>query len=148
MPGSVAILDALASLLEAEQNSVFRLMGEDSPYLRQAPTDVRQALQEMVRSSQQHEDELRQTIRLLSGTPTGPRRPDPDEPLLNFLSLKFLLPKLVNSKELMVERYQNALRAITAQDGDAVPVLRRHLAQHEDDLRALNQAVGLVVKSG
>ena len=41
MPPPVAVVDALNSLLEAEQGSVFRFMGEGSPYLSRASADGR-----------------------------------------------------------------------------------------------------------
>ena len=135
---SVAVIDLLISLLDAEHNSVFRLMGEGSPYLRQAPPEVRQRLAEMVRSCHHHGEELADLIRRLGGTPP-PQPPLPQEDqLIGYLSLKFLLPKLVNTKELMIERYQNALRAIGKEGPPEVPqLLRRHLALLREDLTVL-----------
>ena len=48
----------LNSLLEAELNSVFRFMGEGSPYLSRATADVRAPLQEMVAASSAASHEL------------------------------------------------------------------------------------------
>jgi len=47
MASPVAVLDALNSLLEAEQNSIFRFMGEGSPYLNRASAETRRPLQQM-----------------------------------------------------------------------------------------------------
>src|SRR5881275_904767 len=85
-----AVVDALNSLLEAEQNSIFRFMQEGSPYLGRATAEVRRPLQEMVRASYRHCAELSATIESLGGVPR-PRGLQPEEQYLAFLSLKFLL---------------------------------------------------------
>ena len=95
----VAVVDALNSLLEAEQGSVFRFMGEGSPYLSRASADVRRPLQEMVQLNHQYVMELAEMIQRLGGEPV-PRQIRPEEQYLAFLSLKFLLPKLVDEKDI------------------------------------------------
>jgi len=132
----VAVVDVLASLLEAEHNSVFRLMGENSPYLKQAPQHVRDSLTAMVRNCHEHARELADLIRRLGGKP-APEPPPADNEMLEYLSLKFLLPKLVNSKQLMIERYRNALRIIQNGPPEAVSLLRRHLDKLKEDLQML-----------
>ena len=133
----VAIVDVLASLLEAEHNSVFRLMGEASPYLKQAPQHVRDSLTAMVRGCYGHARELAELITQLGGKPM-PDPPAPtDDEMLQFLSLKFLLPKLVNSKQLMIERYRNALRILSDGPPEVVSLLRRHLDKLKQDLQLL-----------
>src|SRR5438477_104453 len=107
----VAVVDALNSLLEAEQNSVFRFMGEGSPYLSRATAEVRRPLQQMVETSYRHCGELHSLIEHLGGDPR-PRGLQPEEQYLAFLSLKFLLPKLVNAKKLTIRRYENTLKSI------------------------------------
>src|SRR6185295_16051871 len=96
---SAVVVDALNSLLEAELDSIFRFMEEGSPYLGRASAEVRRPLHEMVQSSEQHSAELYAMIESLGGTPT-PRSIRPEEQYLAFLSLKFLLPKLVDAKRL------------------------------------------------
>src|SRR5215210_3045179 len=118
----VAVVDALNSLLEAEQGSVFRFMGEGSPYLSRATADVRRPLQEMVEANKRHVAALGTTVQRLGGYP-APRAVRSEEQYLAFLSLKFLLPKLVDEKGLIVRRYDNALRAIP----DAPPEVTRLL---------------------
>src|SRR3954466_14296430 len=105
----VAVLDLLNSLLEAELNSVFRFMGEGSPYLSRATVEVRRPLQEMVLAERRRAREIADPLGALGSVPTpmvGIRR---DEQYLAFLSLKFLLPKLVEEKKLHIQRYENAL---------------------------------------
>src|SRR5256885_13133034 len=89
-----AVVDALNSLLEAELNSIFRFMGEGSPYLSRATVEVRRPLAEMVEAGNRRAAELVELIESMGGaamTRAGVRR---DEPCLAFLSLRFLLPKL------------------------------------------------------
>src|SRR5437763_5077155 len=96
----VATIDVLNGLLEAEMNSVFRFMGEGSPYLSRATAEVRRPLQEMVATIDSRVMTLAGLIDRLGGVPVpGPRGVDPEEQYLAFLSLKFLLPKLLEAKK-------------------------------------------------
>ena len=135
----VAVVDALNSLLEAEQNSVFRFMGEGSPYLSRASADVRRPLQEMVQDNQRHAMELARMIQRLGGEPV-PRRLQPEEQYLAFLSLKFLLPKLVDEKVLIMQRYENVLRRIPDAPPEVLEMLRRQLAECREDFEKLKKA--------
>src|SRR5437773_9157638 len=135
----VAVVDALNALLEAEQNSIFRFMGEGSPYLSRATVEVRRPLQEMVVAERRRAREIADLVDALGSVPTpavGIRR---DEQYLAFLSLKFLLPKLVQEKKLHIERYENALAGIRrapTNPSDAAPLLERHLAELRSELAA------------
>ncbi|MGB7161015.1 MAG: hypothetical protein WBD40_23340 [Tepidisphaeraceae bacterium] len=135
----VAVIDVLNSLLEAELNSVFRFMDEGSPYLSRATVEVRRPLAEMVETNHRHAGELSDLIESLGGYPV-PRSLRPEEQYLAFLSLKFLLPKLAQEKQLTIERYENALRAIGAGRDDVKRVLRSHIATHRAQLEILNKA--------
>ena len=140
----VAIIDALNSLLEAELNSVFRFMGEGSPYLSRATADVRRPLQEMVDANARHCRELAEMIGALGGEPL-PRSLQPEEQYLAFLSLKFLLPKLVDAKGLIIRRYENALKAIGKGPPEVLELLNRHLSDHRAELAILEQATADVL---
>ena len=108
-----ALVDVLNSLLEAEQSNLFRFMGEGYPYLNRASAEVRQPLQEMVATIARRAGEIGDFIESLGGAPeSGPRGVDREEQYLAFLSLKFLLPKLVAAKEQMIERYENAIKEV------------------------------------
>ena len=139
----VAVVDLLNSLLEAELNSMFRFMGEGSPYLSRASAEVRRPLQEMVLAERRRAAEIANLIDLLGSVPTpavGIRR---DEQYLAFLSLKFLLPKLVTEKKLHIERYENALRRMRGlpnAPAEAVALVQSHLAELQSELAALQQA--------
>lgn len=137
---SAPVLDALRGLLDAERNSIFRLTGADSPYLQDAGPDLRRMLQEMSEVSYQHERELADAIRKLGGDTAARAGERSEPPYLEFLSLKFLLPKLANAKALMIRYYENALRAIGPGGAEVETVLQRHLARHRADLDALNRA--------
>ena len=139
MPASAAVIDALNGLLEAELNSVFRFMGEGSPYLSRATADVKRPLEQMVVTSDRHAAELSDLIESLGGYPL-PRSLRPEEQYLAFLSLKFLLPKLADEKRLMIRRYEKALRAIgTGAPREVLDVLHRHIATHEAHMRLLDK---------
>ena len=146
----VATIDVLNGLLEAEMNSVFRFMGEGSPYLSRATAEIRRPLQEMVDTVNRRVMELADLIDRLGGVPIpGPRGIDPEEQYLAFLSLKFLLPKLVSVKHLAIERYENALKAIKSMrdnnDREVLDVLTAHLVEHQAQLKILEQAAADVI---
>ena len=138
-PPSAAVIDALNSLLEAEQNSIFRFMGEGSPYLNRASAETRRPLQQMVKTSYRHCGQLYQMIEHLGGVPR-PCGIEPEEQYLAFLSLKFLLPKLVDAKKMLIERYENAIRALKGADRQALAVVQSLLLEHKSQMAILNRA--------
>jgi Ferritin-like domain len=139
---SAAVIDALNSLLEAEANSIFHFVGAGSPYLDHAGPEIRQPLEEMRRHLDQHEQELSHLIRDLGGEPSTPPKPSAEDQYLNYLSLKFLLPKLVDAKQLMIQRYQNVLGAID-KDPKVTQILQKHLEEMEKDLGRLHEIAGV-----
>ena len=142
---SAAVIDALNSLLEAEQNSVFRFMGEGSPYLSRATADVRRPLQQMVEANARHVEALGRMVQALGGLP-APRSLRMEEQYLAFLSLKFLLPKLVDEKALVIQRYENALRALAAgAPPEVVGLLRAIQSEHRAHLETLKKSAEDVI---
>ena len=139
-----AVVDALNSLLEAEQNSVFRFMGEGSPYLSRATADVRRPLQQMVEANARHVEALGRLVTGLGGYPM-PRPLCMEEQYLAFLSLKFLLPKLVDEKSLIIRRYDNALRAIPDAPPQVTRLLRAIQAEHKGHLEVLKKSAEDVI---
>jgi hypothetical protein len=141
------VVDVLNSLLEAELNSLFRFMGEGSPYLSRATVEVRRPLQEMLLAERRRAGELADLIDSLGSVPTpvvGIRR---DEQYLAFLSLKFMLPKLVQEKRLHIERYENALTGLNGAptvSPEARSLLNAHLAELRSELAALEHAAAQV----
>ena len=140
----VAVVDALNSLLEAEQNSVFRFMGDGSPYLSRATADVRRPLQEMVEANKRHVAALGTTVQRLGGYP-APRAVRSEEQYLAFLSLKFLLPKLVDEKALIIQRYENALRQVPDAPPQVIQLVRAQQAEHRQHLEILKKAAEEVI---
>ena len=135
-----AVCDALVTLLDAERSSIFRLTGSDSPYLDGADAGLRQRLQAMKEESLRNEKELADLLRPSDGPSVDAGRVRPDPSYLEFLSLKFMVPKLANCKEVMSRYYANALRALGDDGAEVRGVLERHLAQHKGDLEFLRKA--------
>src|SRR5262245_51596585 len=117
----IATVEILNDLLDAELNSVFRFMGEGSPYLSRATAEVRRPLAQMVEAGKRRAGELYSLIESLGGSPI-PRELRPEEQYLAFLSLKFLLPKLVNDKKLCIRRYESAMAAMRSVPDTTVEV--------------------------
>lgn len=139
----VAVIDALNSLLEAEQGSIFRFMGEGSPYLSRATGEVRRPLLQMVRTNERHAADLYALIDHLGGIPVN-RGIHDEEQYLAFLSFKFLLPKLVDAKKLTIRRYENTLKSIGKGPDEVNQVLAAHLAEHRAELQVLEKAAAQV----
>jgi hypothetical protein len=144
----VALVDTLNALLDAERSSIFRFMGEGYPYLSRATAEVRGPLQEMVVTIDRRAGRLGDLIESLGGEPHfGPPAVDREEQYLAYLSLKFLLPKLVSVKKQMIERYENALKGIRAKDdgvATARNVVNDLLQEHRTQLKTLEEAAGRV----
>jgi hypothetical protein len=134
-----AVIDALNALLESQQNSIIRFMGDSSPYLGGAPPGIRQLLRELLDNNLRRSEELYREIEKLGGSPR-PRGLQPEEQYLSYLSLKFLVPKIVDAKELIIRRYENALRAMRNAPADVIGLLERQLAEHRAELGELKVA--------
>src|SRR3954470_9318863 len=104
MTASVAVVDVLNSLLEAELNSIFRHMGENSPYLERATAEVRRPLADMLAAGDRRVAEIAELIDSMGSVPIPMAAVQPEEQYLAYLSLKFLLPKLVEAKKLTIQR--------------------------------------------
>jgi hypothetical protein len=141
----LATVDVLNSLLEAEMTTIFRFMGEGYPYLNRATAEVKKPLQEMVLTIEPRVMRLAEMIERLGGVPdSSPRGVDREEQYLAFLSLKFLLPKLVNAKKLLIERYENAIRALKGADREIVALVQSLSKEHKSQLELLNRAAAHV----
>jgi hypothetical protein len=139
--GPAAVVDALNSLLEAETASLLRFMGEGYPYLSRTTAEVRQPLQEMIRRREERTIALAELIESLGGVPdTQPPAIDPEEQYLAFLSLKFLLPKLIDAMRLLLERYENAIRALKGADPQVLETLEQFAQEHRHGLNLLEKA--------
>ena len=135
-----AVIDVLNALLESQQNSIIRFMGESSPYLGGAPPGIRQLLRQLLDNNLKRSEALYNLIEKLGGSPR-PRGLQPEEQYLSYLSLKFLLPKIVDAKQLIIRRYENALQAIKNAPPEVVALLEGQLADHRDELGKLKAAI-------
>src|SRR6266540_1178145 len=140
----VAIVDTLSSLLESQINSVFRFMGEGSPYLSRATADVRRPLAEMVQAEQRRARDLAEAIEALGDVPT-PSSIRSDEQYLAYLSLKFLLPRLVQEKRLHIARYQNALGIIPQSNREIRGLIESHLGELRHEMEQLESTSSHVI---
>jgi bacterioferritin (cytochrome b1) len=140
-----AVIDALNALLEAELNSIFRFMGEGSPYTSRAAAEIRKPLLDIVHAGQRRAQELADMIDSLGGYPVPPSI-QPEEQYLAFLTLKFLLPKLADAKRLTIERYQNAVNALKIAPPQVIAMLKSHIAQMQAERDTLERAGAELLK--
>jgi bacterioferritin (cytochrome b1) len=123
------VIDALNALLEAEVNSVFRFIEDGSPYLNRATAEVRLPMTELAQRSRKHAHELASLIASLGGEPQPRQTPRMEDQYLAYLSLKFLLPKLVMEMQLIIQRYENAIRAL----GNGYPEVIREVSRIREE---------------
>jgi hypothetical protein len=90
----------------------------------------------MADTSLRHAAQLARLIESLGGT-IRLAAVHPENQYLAFLSLQFLIPKLIQAKRQTIERYQNALQAMRGADTHILNLLNAHLVQDRDDLTAL-----------
>jgi hypothetical protein len=140
------VVDALCSLLEAELNSVFRFMDEGSPYLSRATADIRKPLHEMVGATHRRAGALADMIDSLGVVPVPAASVRSSEQYLAFLSLKFLLPKLVTEEKLLLSRYENAARAIPTAPPQVKQLLETFIAEHRNQLAVLEHAAAEIAR--
>ena len=143
-PVPESVIDTLNGLLEAEANNVFRFVAESSPHIGRADAAVREPITELNRLSQQHTRELSDLIVSRGGTPRARHRVRPDDQHLSFLSLKFLMPKLVAEKDLILTRYENAKATIGPDFPDVVETLGRIEAEQRYYLDILSRTAEAV----
>jgi len=134
------VVDVLGELLDAERNNVIRFMGEGSPHLSRATAEIRAPLQEMVNANARHVRDLGETIIALGGNPSPMPPIVSEEQYLAFLSLKFLLPKLVHAEKLTIQRYENALGALADASAEVRRLVESQLAEHRQQLQTLQSA--------
>ena len=115
-------------------------MQTGTPYLTRATLETRQQVAAMADASVRHAAELAALIDALGGT-FRPEPVHPENQYLAYLSLKFLLPKLANAKRQVIERYENAKRALKGAPADVTTLLDAHLSAHRIDLATLEAAV-------
>jgi hypothetical protein len=126
-----AMIDTLNGLLEAEVNSIFCFVMSGSPYLGEASADLRKLMEEMDHACHQQRKIMADLIGSVGGVPRVRNRVPVEEQYLSFLSLKFLLPKLVAEKDLLLTRFENARATI----GNDYPHVQKVLDEIEGEQR-------------
>jgi hypothetical protein len=135
------VIDILNDLLDLEINSVFQFLGDSAPYLNHNNASFRRPLAEMIAASHRRAGELSDMIDDLGGTPI-PRGLQTEDQYLAYLSLKFLLPRLIGAKELAIARWERARSLLGTQSPRAAALVDKHLAEHRADLAILQRAAG------
>jgi bacterioferritin (cytochrome b1) len=134
-----AVIDILNALLESQQNSIIRFMGESSPYVGGASAAVREMLRRLLDNNLKRAEDLYRLIEKLGGRPR-PRGLQPEEQYLAYLSIKFLLPKIIDAKELIIRRYENALLSLQNAPPEVTEAFKKQLAEHRTELEELKSA--------
>lgn len=138
MPSTIApvakapesVIDTLNGLLEGHLSSVFPFVLSNSAHLGDAKGDIRRLLTEMHDACEREQNKLKQLIQSLGGTPRVSNKSAAPDPYLSFLSLKFLLPTLVNEKDLLLLRSENARSSVSPEE---FPKVYAELKRIEDE---------------
>ena len=138
------VIDTLNGLLDAEATNIFRVVAEASPHLGRADASLREPIDELRRLAIRHTRELSDLIVRQGGLPHPRPHAAAADPNLSFLSLKFLLPKLVAEKDLILTRYENAKARIGPEFGDVVSTLQRIEGEQRHFLDLLGRAAEAV----
>ena len=129
----------LNDLLDAELNSVFAFIGNSTPYLDRSHAGMRKQLAALVTASHRRAERLYRLIESRGGSPIT-RGMQMGEQHLAYLSIDFLLPKLVEAKRRDIERYREVLHSA---NGAAALAVREMIAEQTDELAALQKDLEL-----
>jgi hypothetical protein len=138
------VIDTLNGLMDAEATSIFRTVADASPHVRGADPSIREPIDQLRQLSQRHARELRDLILSRGGVPRGGEAGPAEEQNLAFLSLRFLLPKLVAEKDLILTRYENAKATIGPGFPDVIAMLERIEGEQRHFLEVLGRAAEAV----
>lgn len=126
----------LNELLDEELNSPIRYIETSMPYVEPELSHLREPLKQMLTAGQQRVVELISQIQALDGEPVA-YRSQAEEQYLAFLSLKFLLPMLIEWKTKAIHLHERALTLDI--DSPLREMITRHLQLHQRELGALSQ---------
>jgi hypothetical protein len=129
----------LNDLLDVELSSVFQFLRDGGMYLDRTTAAIHRPLAEMIAASHRRVNELAKMIDELGGTPIE-RGMQIEEQNLSYLSLRYLLPRLVGAKELAVARWEAALNRLGDRFPPATQLLEAQLAEHRAHLAILSKA--------
>jgi bacterioferritin (cytochrome b1) len=135
------VSDILNDLLDLESSSVFQFLGDSALYVNRSTAAFRRPLAEMIAASHRRASELSNLIENLGGTPI-PRGLQAEDQYLAYLSLKFLLPRMIGAKKLAIVRWETARNLLADRSPQAAALLDKHLAEHRAHLSLLQRAAG------
>jgi|GEM_PF-3534391 len=133
------VIDTLSGLLRAEQIGVFHFMAEADTYISSRFAEMRRPLRQMVEAAGRREGELAAAIVDLGGTLRPPPL-SPEMQYMAYLSVGYLLPKLVLARQQTIHRYEQALEQLRDAPPEVVDLLRKHLAELREELAVLQKA--------
>jgi hypothetical protein len=140
-----AVVAILNDLLDVELNSVFQFLGDSDPYFSRSNAAIHRPLAEMIAASHRRAKELGNLIDDLGGTPI-PRGLQSEEQNVAYLSVEFLLPRLIGAKELAIRRWESAQDLLGNRSPRAARLLDVHLAEHRSHLWRLQKAAGAIAR--
>jgi hypothetical protein len=133
---SIDIVDVLCDLLADEQANIFHFMRNADPYIKAGGLDLRRPLRRMIDADLRREGELIGVITEQGGCPRLVPV-CPEQQYMAYLSMGYLLPKLVEAREQTIRRYEQALADA---DGEVKVLLERHLAELRQEVESLRKA--------
>jgi len=131
---------ALVAILQAHRSSLLRFLDASYPYHARAAADVRRSLREMVDANVRQIAELGLLIESLGGL-TPPPPVHPEDQYCAFLSIAFILPKLLEDRRRLAQLCQTALAQWPGAPDEVLSLLRSHLAELQADVVALEKSV-------
>lgn len=130
-------VDVLCDLLAGEQGSIFHFLREADPYIKPEQVELRRSLQQIIDADRRRKAEL---IRLISEQGGGPR-PCPvcsEHQYMAYLSVGYLLPKLLQARQATLGRYEQAIAAVS--DEETKSLLKTHLIELHEEMESLRKA--------
>ena len=131
----------LTALYWAESQSLLAQLVEKQPYLTRSEARWRKSLLEMIARSRHFGDDLMAVMAKLPGPRLVETHQHSAETVAAvdwaFLSLDFLLPRLIASKQNLLTIYESAVAQLTGAPVALTEMLRRHIGAHQSDLQLL-----------
>lgn len=132
------VVDVLCGLLAGEQGNLFHFMKEADAYIRPGEVGLRRLIQGMIEADARREEEL---IGLITERGGCPRLAlvVPERQYMAYLSMEYMLPRLIESREASVRRYEKAVKEVGEEEGVA-GVISKQLGELGEELEALRKA--------
>jgi hypothetical protein len=138
MPAALPTFDvanAVDRLLAAERGDAFGFLAGAGAYVGHSAA-VWAKVQQVLAAGRHRQAELAALLETLGAMPRAGAF-SADVQYLAFLSMDFLLPKLIAAKQQSIRRYEDALEQIGDANAPVAAVLSRHLEEHRAELATL-----------